>query len=83
MRWIWAASLVLLAVSARAEQAGDSGKSLAQFCNTVPDLSTLRSDSVDNWVKICTVWFNAACRAPEAKPVKDDARAKDGGEKKH
>lgn len=47
--------------AALAEEAGDAGKPLEQYCNTVPDLSVQRMDSVDNWVRICTVWFEARC----------------------
>lgn len=71
-----------LAGPALAEQAGAAGKPLAQYCNTVPDLSAQRSDAVDNWVKICTVWF-AANRPAEPRPPRDDPRPKEGGEKKN
>ena len=40
-------------------QGGQSGVPLSFFCNHVPDLSVQRSDGVDNWVRICTVWFAA------------------------
>jgi hypothetical protein len=38
-------------------QGGQSGVPLSFFCNHVPDLSVQRSDGVDNWVRICSVWF--------------------------
>ena len=38
-------------------QGGQSGIPLSFYCNHVPDLSVQRSDSVDNWVQICSVWF--------------------------
>ncbi|MCB2102410.1 MAG: hypothetical protein KDE22_16150 [Rhodobacterales bacterium] len=53
------AALVAAAPQARAEQKGRSGQPLAVYCNTAPDFSVQRSDSVDNWVRICTVWLNA------------------------
>lgn len=40
-------------------QGGQSGVPLSFFCNHVPDLSVQRSDGVDNWVRVCTVWFSA------------------------
>jgi len=40
-------------------QGGQSGVPLSFFCNHVPDLSVQRSDGVDNWVRVCTVWFAA------------------------
>jgi len=27
----------------------------------VPDLSVQRTDQVNNWVRLCTVWLNAQC----------------------
>jgi hypothetical protein len=38
-------------------QGGQSGVPLSFFCNHVPDLSVQRTDGVDNWVRICSVWF--------------------------
>jgi hypothetical protein len=38
-------------------QQGQSGIPLSFFCNHVPDLSVQRSDGVNNWVRICSVWF--------------------------
>ena len=52
---------------AEIEQSGRSGQPLAVFCNVAPELSTQRSDSVDNWVRICSLWLNYSCRAK--KPV--------------
>ncbi len=40
-------------------QGGQSGIPLSFFCNHVPDLSVQRSDGVNNWVRICSVWFAA------------------------
>ncbi|OHC76059.1 MAG: hypothetical protein A3G18_04260 [Rhodospirillales bacterium RIFCSPLOWO2_12_FULL_58_28] len=36
-----------------------SGTPLNHYCLHVPDLSVDRPGSVDTWVKICTVYFNA------------------------
>jgi hypothetical protein len=68
-RFLLAAAFVLAAGPVLAEQGAASGRPLREYCNTVPDLTVQRTDAVDNWVKICTVWFNAACREPEAAPA--------------
>lgn len=65
---------VLAALPALAEEAGRSGQALSVYCNSVPEMGVQRSDSVDNWVKICTVWLNAKSSLAE-KPRK--ARDKD------
>ncbi len=52
-----------------AEQQSYSGIPLVQYCNVAPDLSVNRTDSVDNWTKICSVWLAATGgRAGRAKP---------------
>ncbi|MEO5336950.1 MAG: hypothetical protein H7841_08660 [Magnetospirillum sp. WYHS-4] len=66
---IAAAGMAAFALPAAAEQAGRSGQALNVYCNTVPEMGTARSDSVDNWVKICTVWLNAKAGLAE-KPKK-------------
>ena len=45
--------------TARAEQKGRGGQPLSVYCNTAPDFSVQRRDSVDNWVRICSLWLNA------------------------
>lgn len=57
-------TLLLLVAPAVAEieQSGRSGQPLAVFCNVAPELSTQRSDSVDNWVRICSLWLNFSCK---------------------
>ncbi len=69
MKTILAAALglTILSQSALAEQAGDAGMPLAQYCNTVPALQVQRRDSVDNWIRICTVWLNARCKASDLR----------------
>ncbi len=59
-----------------AAQESQSGQPLEVYCNTAPDLRVQRADAVDNWVRICTVWFAAKCRdsgpsaaAPTAAPA--------------
>jgi len=51
---------------AEIEQSGRSGQPLAVFCNIAPELSTQRSDSVDNWVRICSLWLNYSCKAKKS-----------------
>jgi len=52
-----------------AEQQSYSGIPLVQYCNVAPDLSVKRTDSVDNWVKICSIWLAATGgRAGGAQP---------------
>ncbi|MCP5373065.1 MAG: hypothetical protein H6907_15170 [Hyphomicrobiales bacterium] len=64
-----AAALLLAAGPALAEQKAAAGQPLSVYCNTVPDLSVQRTDQVDNWVRICTVWLNANCaKAPPPAP---------------
>ncbi|MEE8393099.1 MAG: hypothetical protein V3R66_02040 [Rhodospirillales bacterium] len=46
-------------------QGGQSGLPLSYFCNHVPDLSVNRTDGVDNWVRICTVYFSARSNRPK------------------
>ncbi|MGB0670643.1 MAG: hypothetical protein ACPGNT_04050 [Rhodospirillales bacterium] len=66
-RFLSAIALSALLVSAlavpsvHAEQKGSAGQPLSLYCNTVPDLSVQRTDQVDNWVRICTVWLAANC----------------------
>ncbi|MEX2449481.1 MAG: hypothetical protein WD407_01350 [Rhodospirillales bacterium] len=50
------------------EQSGRSGQPLSVFCNVAPELSTQRSDSVDNWVRICSLWLPYNCQAKGAAP---------------
>ncbi len=51
-----------------AEQQSYSGIPLVQYCNVAPDLAVNRTDSVDNWTKICSVWLAATGgRAGRAK----------------
>jgi hypothetical protein len=50
------------------EQSGRSGQPLSVFCNVAPELSTQRSDSVDNWVRICSLWLPYNCPAKGAAP---------------
>lgn len=47
------------------EQGSQSGLPLSYYCNRVPDLGIDRRDSVDNWVKICTVYFKARSNQQE------------------
>ncbi len=47
---------------------GQSGLTLSYYCTHVPDLSVNRPDSVDTWVKICTVYFNARTNLPDLRP---------------
>lgn len=52
-----------------------SGIPLLHYCNHVPDLSVDRPGSVETWVKICTVYFNARTnssgpRSPADRPEK-------------
>jgi hypothetical protein len=69
--------VVLSAVPVQAEEAGRSGQALSVYCNSVPEMGVQRSDSVDNWVKICSVWLNAKASLAEkprkAKDKDDDA----------
>jgi len=52
-----------------AEQQSYSGIPLVQYCNVAPDLSVKRTDSVGNWVKICSIWLAAnGGRAGGAQP---------------
>lgn len=71
------AATALFAVPALAEEAGRSGQALSVYCNSVPEMGVQRSDSVDNWVKICSVWLNAKASLAEkprkAKDKDDDA----------
>lgn len=71
-----AAALMLAAVlspsaasAAPGEQTSSSNMPLALYCNTVPHLAVQRSDSVDNWIRICTVWLTATCGKLDAKQV--------------
>lgn len=62
-----------LSLPVQAEEAGRGKQPLSVYCNTVPELGTARSDSVDNWVKICTVWLNAkSSLAEKPRRTKDD-----------
>jgi len=63
-------------VKAEIEQSGRSGQPLAVFCNVAPELSTQRSDSVDNWVRICSLWLRHSCQAnkPGGKKAGYDTR---------
>ena len=49
-----------------AAQESQSGQPLEVYCNTAPDLRVQRADAIDNWVRICTVWFSARC--PDTDP---------------
>ncbi|MGB0681733.1 MAG: hypothetical protein ACPGOV_03465 [Magnetovibrionaceae bacterium] len=58
----------LITLPAAAEQKGDAGKPLSEYCNTVPDLSVQRTDQVDNWTRICTIWLAHNCPAGSRGP---------------
>ncbi len=63
------AAAAISSPAAGAEQQSYSGIPMAQYCNVTPDLSIDRTDSVDNWVRICSVWLAATGgRAGPAKP---------------
>ena len=60
--------LPLLATTpALAEEDSRSGQPLSVYCNTAPEMGVSRSDSVDNWVRICTLWLNSQNK-PVPKP---------------
>lgn len=61
--WVLATILSMPALAASGEQTGSSGMPLDIYCNTVPHLAVQRSDSVDNWVRICTTWLNAGAES--------------------
>lgn len=85
MRWIILAALLIplltVPTTPRAEQVARQGLPLEIFCNTVPDLTVKRTDSVDNWVRICTVWLSAKCQAstPPLEELKARQRDTSGG----
>ncbi|MEQ8192901.1 MAG: hypothetical protein RIB59_00285 [Rhodospirillales bacterium] len=56
------------------EQSGRSGQPLSVFCNVAPELSTQRSDSVDNWVRICSLWLPYNCAPKDMGPGGKKAR---------
>jgi len=60
---------------AEIEQSGRSGQPLTVFCNVAPELSTQRSDSVDNWVRICSLWLNHSCKVKMPKGKKANYQA--------
>ncbi len=63
------AAAVLSLPAESAEQQSYSGIPMAQYCNVAPDLSIDQTNSVDNWVRICSVWLSATGgRAGPAKP---------------
>ena len=69
---------ILLSVNpalAEIEQSGRSGQPLSVFCNVAPELSTQRSDSVDNWVRICSLWLNHSCKAQKPGGKKANYKA--------
>jgi len=70
---LWAAP-----ATAEIEQSGRSGQPLAVFCNVAPELSTQRSDSVDNWVRICSLWLQYSCKVK--KPARQ-SKGRSGGKK--
>lgn len=68
---VCAALLALMwipAGGASADETGDSRRPLREYCNHSPDFSVLRTDAVDNWVRVCSVWFqyNPTCRESES-----------------
>ena len=55
----FAASEATAAIENPAKHAGDqSGLPLSYFCTHVPDLSVKRPNAVDDWLKICTLYFS-------------------------
>lgn len=70
----WTAAPIGALAQARADEFkprhadGQSSLPLSHYCTHVPDLSVNRPDSVDTWVKICTVFFNAKI-APPGPPM--------------
>ncbi len=55
---------------AQNEQAGRSGQPLSVFCNVAPELSTQRSDAVDHWHRICSLWLQYSCKAKSGRKGK-------------
>ncbi|MBF0094708.1 MAG: hypothetical protein HQL33_01805 [Alphaproteobacteria bacterium] len=70
---VLASCAVLAAGPALAEEAGRSGQPLNVYCNTAPEMGVGRADSVDNWVRICSLWLGSQGK-PTPKPAKDDAK---------
>ncbi len=73
------ANLMVSPAIAEIEQSGRSGQPLAVFCNVAPELSTQRSDSVDNWVRICSLWLNFSCKAKKSGSKKINYEADKAG----
>ncbi|CCQ72789.1 hypothetical protein [Magnetospira sp. QH-2] len=78
MKKILVATLGLMlastAMAAPGEQTASSGQPLAIYCNSVPHLAVQRSDSVDNWVRICTIWLAATKNQLTAEEVEEAKR---------
>ena len=54
-----AASEAVAAIENPAKHAGaQSGLPLSYYCTHVPDLSVNRPDAVDDWHKICSLYFS-------------------------
>ena len=57
-----------------AGQTAYSDRPLKEYCSHAPDFSVQRTDSVDNWVKVCSIWFQFQARCvdypntPKAPP---------------
>jgi hypothetical protein len=70
-----AASEAVAAIENPAKHAGaQSGLPLSYYCTHVPDLSVNRPDAVDDWLKICTLYFSRP-QAPNPPAEAPGARA--------
>lgn len=69
-----AISVTSLAGPVLADQQARSGTPLEIYCNTAPEFGTARSDAVDNWVRICSVWLEKKCQA--STPSLEDIQAR-------
>ena len=56
------------------DQLARSGTPLEVYCNTAPEFGTTRSDAVDNWVRICSIWLDSKCKA--STPSLEDLEAR-------
>ena len=71
-----AASEAAAAIENPAKHAGaQSGLSLSYYCAHVPDLSVNRPDAVDDWLKICALYFS---RPQAQNPPGEGADARAG-----
>ncbi len=76
-----AVSAAVVSAAAAAQQKppthaeAQGGLPLSYYCSHVPELTVNRPHAVDDWVRICTVYFNARPHPPDSQAAPNQSES--------